>query len=315
MADDPLVCVVGPTATGKTALAIELALGFKGEIINADSRQVYRGMTIGTAKPTPAEQALVPHHLVDILDPSESFGLGPFLELASDSFRNVRGLGNLPILCGGTGHYVWGFVEGQRIPAVPPNLPFRAEMESEAERSGPSVLHQRLAAVDPVRAAAIDSRNIRRVIRALEIHRATGLRPSELGATKGEDRSNALVLGLNMPREILYRRIDERVDRMMNEGFLEEVGSLAAAGYAMGEGPLDSPGYRELGQHLAGMLTLEEAVERTKTQTHRLARRQFAWFKPSDTRIRWLCATDPGLNDKAAAAVSDFLGSQPPVLQ
>lgn len=313
--DGPLVCVVGATATGKTDLAIDLARRFNGEIVNADSRQVYREMSIGTAKPTPSQQALAPHHLVDLLDPSESFGLGLFLKHAADALLAIRALGKLPIVCGGTGHYIWGLVEGQNIPAVPPDPQFRAELESEAARTGHDALHRRLAEVDPPRAAAIDPRNVRRVIRALEIHRATGRRPSELGSTKGVSSPHALVLGLGMPRDLLYRRIDERVDGMMQGGLLEEVESLSTAGYTLGEGPLDSPGYRELGQYLAGTLTLQDAVERTKTQTHRMARRQHAWFRPSDPRIHWLCATDPHLNDRAGEAVSDFLASRPPVLQ
>ena len=170
---EPLICVVGPTAVGKTALAVELARRFDGDVINADSRQVYRGMTIGTAKPTLGEQGAAPHHLVDILDPSESFGLALFLERASEAIRDIRMRGRLPIVCGGTGQYVWGLVEGQRVPAVPPDPEFRAALESEAERLGADSLHGRLAAIDPARAKALDARNVRRVIRALEIHHVT----------------------------------------------------------------------------------------------------------------------------------------------
>ena len=309
-----LVCVVGPTAVGKTALAVLLARRFGGEIVNADSRQVYRGMTVGTAKPTAAERAAARHHLVDILDPSESFGLGLFLIYASDALRDVRGRGRLPIVCGGTGQYVWALAEGRSVPAVPPDAGFRAALEAEAERLGTDALHRRLAEIDPARAAALDARNVRRVIRALEIHHATGRLPSEF-QTAASQSAHALILGLTMPRDVLYRRIDERVDIMMQAGFLREVEELKAAGYPMGEGPLDSPGYRELGQYLAGTLTLEEAIERTKTQTHRLARRQYAWFKLNDPRIRWLDAADAGLPERAAEAVSEFLNRPPPVIQ
>ena len=311
---EPLVCVVGPTAVGKTALSVELARRFGGEIINADSRQVYRGMTIGTAKPTEGERAVAPHHLVDILDPSESFGLGLFLEYAHEALRDIRGRGLLPIVCGGNGQYVWGLAEGQQLAAVPPDAEFRAKLEAEAERVGVEALHRRLAAIDPARAAALDARNVRRVIRALEIHHVTGRLPSELQPVSTQ-AGNALVLGLAMSRDLLYRRIDERVDRMMADGFLEEVEELRAAGFLMSSGPLNSPGYRELGQYLDGELSLEEAVERTKTQTHRLARRQYAWFKPGDPRIHWLDADEPGLVENAAASVSDFLNLRPPVIQ
>ena len=311
-ATERLVCVVGPTAVGKTALAVMLAQQFGGEVINADSRQVYRGMTVGTAKPTLAEQSAARHHLIDIFEPSESFGLALFLEYAGESLRDISWRGLLPLVCGGTGQYIWGLVEGQRVPAVPPNPVFRAELEAEAEREGAGALHRRLAGVDPERAAALDARNVRRVIRALEIHQATGRKPSEFLSSGEPSADNALVLGLTMDRGELYQRIDERVDRMMSDGFLAEVETLAAGGLPMGEGPLDSPGYRELGQYLAGELSLDEAVARTKTQTHRLARRQYAWFKLADPRIQWLDAADPGLVHRASEVVSSFLNSETP---
>ncbi len=314
MPTEPLICIVGPTAVGKTALAVDLARRFGGEVVNADSRQVYRGMTIGAAKPTGEERGAAPHHLVDILDPSESFGLGLFLEYAGEAVREIRGRGRLPIVCGGTGQYIWALAEGQRIPAAPPDPEFRAGLEAETARLGADALHQRLTEIDPARAAALDPRNVRRVIRALEIHHVTGKLPSEMQPVAARS-ADVLVLGLTMPRDALYSRIDQRVDRMMEDGFLREVENLVAGGFPKGEGPLDSPGYRELGQYLDGALTLEAAVERTKTQTHRLARRQYAWFKLTDPRIRWLDADDPALVERAVEAVSKFLSSAPPVIQ
>ena len=301
------MCVVGPTGVGKTALAVSLAQRFGGEVVNADSRQVYRGMTIGTAKPTAEEQAAARHHLLDIIDPPEPFGVALFLERATEAVEDIRQRGRLPIVCGGTGQYVWALAEGRGVPAVPPDPEFRAALEAEAERLGYEALHRRLAAVDPARAGALDARNVRRVIRALEIHHVSGQLPSGMRPLASED-SVALVLGLTMPREALYRRIDERVDRMMAEGFLAEVERLAEAGLPFDSGPLDSPGYRELGMHLRGELTLEEAVARVKTQTHRLARRQYGWFRPSDARIRWLDAEDPGMVELAAAEVGAVVG-------
>ena len=312
--NEPLICVAGPTAVGKTVLAVELAKRFGGEVVNADSRQVYRGMTIGTAKPTEAERAVAPHHLIDILDPPDNFGLGQFLECAADALRDIRSRGRLPIVCGGTGQYVWALAEGQQLAAVPPDPEFRAALEAEAEQVGAEVLHQRLAAIDPARSAVLDVRNVRRVIRALEIHHVTGRLPSELQPVSTQ-AGNSLVLGLTMPRDALYWRIDERVDRMMADRFLREVDDLRAAGFPMNVGPLNSPGYRELWQYLDGELSLEEAVARTKTQTHRLARRQYAWFKHSDPRIRWLDAEEPMLVEYAAEVVSEFLSHKPPVIQ
>ena len=314
MPSNPLICVVGPTAVGKTALAVGLALRFGGEVVNADSRQVYRGMTIGTAKPTEDERSAVRHHLVDIMEPSESFGLGLFLEHAHAALEDIRARGRLPIACGGTGQYVWALAEGQSLHAAPPDAEFRTRLEAETERLGAEALHARLAEIDPVRAAALDARNVRRVIRALEIHHVTGRLPSEVSpASMGS--GDALVLGLTMARDALYRRIDERVDRMMSGGFLREVEELLSAGYPRDTGPLASPGYRELGQHLAGELSLEEAVRRTKTQTHRLARRQYAWFKLGDPRIHWLEAGDSGLNQRAAEVVTAYLSRGAPVLE
>ena len=306
------VCVVGPTAVGKTALAVALAQRVGGEIINADSRQVYRGMNLGAAKPTAAEQAAARHHLLDLLDPGESFGLGAFLISAADALRDIRRRGQAVIVCGGTGQYVWGLVNGAGLPAAPPDWELRAALEAEAARSGGEALHRRLAALDPARAAALDARNVRRVIRALEIAQVTGQRPSEFRPAAGAPPLDALILGLTMPRADLYRRIDARVDRMMAEGFLDEARGLAAAGFRLGEGPLNSPGYRELGQYLDGDLTLDEAVRQTKLKTHRLARRQYTWFKPADERIRWLRADDPAVGEQAAAAALGFLEGRSP---
>ena len=311
----PRIAVVGPTAVGKTALAVELCQRFNGEVINADSRQVYKQMDIGTAKATPAELALVPHHLLDLLLPSESFGLGAFLPLAQAAADDIISRGKLPLAAGGTGQYVWALLEGQSVPAVPPDPGFRAALETEAGADGGGqLLHDRLRQIDPVRADALDARNVRRVIRALEIFHITNQKPSELGQ-KEPVTGDYLVLGLTMERKAIYQRIDDRVDAMMAAGFLAEVERLAEAGYPMGEGSLDSPGYRELGQHLTGELSLDEAVDRTKTQTHRLARRQYTWFKPSDPRITWLDAADPAVLEKAFEVVSAYLSETSPVLQ
>ena len=310
----PIVCIVGPTAVGKSRLAVRLAQCFEGEIINADSRQIYLGMEVGTAKPTPDDRALVPHHLVDLLDPSENFGLARFLDLAHTAVRETVGRQRLPIVAGGSGQYVWGLLDGHGVPEVPPDIELRLALEQEASVDGGRSLYQRLQGVDPVRAAAIDPRNVRRVIRALEIYSSTGLKPSE-PQPKREPAFDPLIIGLTMERTELYRRIDERVDRMMEEGLLQEVETLAATGYLPGQGALGSPGYREMGLYLTGDITLEEAVRRTKTQTHRLARRQYTWFKPADPRITWLDAARPDLDDAAARLVSAFLESNPLVLQ
>ena len=309
MPENPIsrIAIVGPTAVGKTSLAVELCQRFNGEVINADSRQAYRKMDIGTAKATVEETSLAPHHLIDFLEPSEVLGLGTFLPLAQAASDDITYRGKRPILAGGTGQYIWAALEGQTIPEVPPDPEFRAALEKQASMDGGGEnLHDRLRQVDPVRADALDARNVRRVIRALEIYYITGQKPSDLVSTAPKTRYN-LVLGLTMSRESLYRRIDDRVDNMMKAGLLVEVERLAAEGYPMGEGALDSPGYRELGQHLKGELSLNEAVARTKTQTHRLARRQYAWFKSSDSRITWLDASNSRTLEQAVDLVSSFL--------
>ncbi len=316
----PLLAIVGPTAAGKTGLAVALGRRFGGEIINADSRQVYRHMDVGTAKPTSLEQSRTPHHMLDIADPDDPFSLGTFLTLARELIPEIRRRGHLPILAGGTGQYVWALLEGWKVPVVPPDPEFRARKLGEAEAQGGACLHAELQAIDPQRAAELDPRNLRRVIRALEVHRFTARPgftaspPSDLA----EDRSRpatALILGLIMERASLYQRIDDRVDQMMDQGFLKEVEQLSEMGYRLGQGPLASPGYRELGQHLAGELSMEEAIQRTKYQTHRLARRQYTWFKPEDPRIRWLNGQDPNVDEQAAQLVEEYLLSAPPVIQ
>ena len=302
----PIVLIVGPTAAGKSRLAVALARRFNGEIINADSRQVYRFMDIGTAKPTPSEQAKVRHHLLDVLDPDESFALASFLSLAHQSILDIRGRGNLPLVAGGTGQYIWALIEGWRVPVVPPDPSFRRMKLEEVERNGPLSVYQELEEADPTRAAQLDPRNLRRVIRALEVHHH-GHSASSDPEQKHRQLEDLLIIGLTMERKALYRRIDDRVDEMLASGLLEEVRELASKGYHLGQAPLSSPGYRELGQYLDGEISLDEAVQRTKFQTHRLVRRQYTWFKLRDKRIKWLDGADSSLDAKATHLVRDFL--------
>jgi tRNA dimethylallyltransferase len=309
-----LLAVVGPTAAGKTRLAVALAHRFNGEIINADSRQVYRGMDIGTAKPTPQELEQAPHHLINILDPDQDFALGSFLSLAREAMDDIRCRGRLPLLVGGTGQYVWALLEGWDVPQVPPDPEFRRAKEQEAREAGGEALHRQLQQIDPQRAGELDPRNVRRVIRALEIYHVTGRPPSHF-RRRMTSTEHPLVLGLTLAREELYRRIDHRVDLMMDQGFLGEVRTLAARGYRLGQGALASPGYRELGQYLEREISLAEAVQRTKFQTHRLARRQYAWFRLNDPRISWLPADSSDLEERAVGLVTDYFPQSRPMLQ
>ena len=301
----PLIAVVGPTAVGKSALAIELAQKLNGEIINADSRQVYRRMDVGTAKPTPEERALVPHHLFDIRNPDETYSVALFLEQARTAVDDVQNRSRLPILVGGSGQYVWAFLEGWQPPKVPPNPAIRADLEFQLERRGIWPLFELLQAIDPQTAERTDPHNPRRVLRALEIHLSGGRNPASNPTPKNPD-VNALVIGLTMLREDLYARIDRRVDQMMQHGFLEEVRDLLDSGCDPTLPAMSGVGYQELAAHLDGEISLEEAVQRIKYRTHGIARRQYAWFKLEDPRIHWLQAPENPI-DTALSLAKDYL--------
>jgi tRNA dimethylallyltransferase len=285
-----LLVLVGPTAVGKTALSLRLAAELNGEIISADSRLFYRGMDIGTAKPSPAERAQVPHHLIDICAPDETLTLGEYQRLAYGVIEGVLGNGRLPILVGGTGQYVRAVVEGWGIPAITPQPALRGALEALPGAE----LARWLAALDPEAAAKIDPRNIRRVIRALEVTLVAGRPISEL-QRKTPPPYAIRQIGLTRDREELYRRIDARVEQMMADGLLAEVEGLLAAGYGRSLPSFSGLGYQQLAAHLAGEMELAEAVERIKFETHRFARQQGTWFRPDDPAIRWFDMGEEGV--------------------
>ncbi|MBM3940061.1 MAG: tRNA (adenosine(37)-N6)-dimethylallyltransferase MiaA [SAR202 cluster bacterium] len=305
MTSPTVIFIVGATASGKTAASLDLAERVPVEIVNADSRQVYRRMDIGTAKPTAAQRAAVPHHLIDIVDPDESYSLATFLEQARGVIADIAGRGKTPVVVGGTGQYVWGLAEGWTVPVVPPDAAFRAELEGEAAAHGWQRLHERLRAVDAEAAASIDGRNVRRVIRALEVWHVTGKRFSAQ-RRKVPPPFTPRIHGMWVPRGELYARIDARVDAMMATGFLDEVRRLLGMGYGSKLPSMSSAGYRELAAHLRGDLTLDEAVRRTKIATHSLARRQHTWFRRDDERIEWV-ETSRELARAAASGASPRL--------
>jgi len=301
-----VIAVVGATATGKTALAIDITrrLGGEFEAVNADSRQVYRYLDIGTAKPTAAEREALPHRLTNIADPDEPFSLGLWLELAKAALDEVWAQGRIPVVVGGTGQYVWALLEGWRVPRVPPQEALRRELEARP----PEELLAELQRIDPESQAFIDPRNVRRVIRALEVYHATG-KPLSHWRTKDAPRFESLVIGLRMAREALYERIDARVEAMMAAGFPEEVRGLVDRGYGCELPSMSGIGYRELCAHMRGEMTLDEAVARTKTGTHRLARHQNSWFKTGDERIRWI-EVNEGAGEAAAEVAGEWLGRE-----
>ncbi len=279
--DRLLLVLIGPTAVGKTALSLELARRFNGEIVSADSRLFYRGMDVGTAKPTPAERAAVPHHLIDVCDPDQTLSLGQYQRLAYRTIEDILARGRLPILVGGTGQYVWAVVEGWGIPEVAPQPALRAALEG-LDEGEPG---RWLAALDPVAASRIDPRNVRRVVRALEVTLVSGRSISEL-QRKTPPSYNIRMLGLTRDRESLYTRIDARVDAMMAAGLLDEVRQLRDAGYGRDLPSMTGLGYRQLSAHLASEMSLNAAVERIKFETHRFARQQATWFRRDDPRIK-----------------------------
>jgi tRNA dimethylallyltransferase len=299
--------LIGPTASGKSALALELARTAPGgvpvEIVSVDSMQVYRGMDVGTAKPTAAERALVPHHMIDVLEPEEPCNVGRFRRMALEAIDGIVARGHQPLLVGGTALYLKGLVWGlAEAPGRQPEV--RRRLERELEEHGSARLHERLARLDPAAAARIHPNDVQRLVRALEVCEATG-RPASEGRMQfaAEPGLCTAMVGLRLQKEELYRRIDERVDRMMDNGLLEEVVKLRGrlglqAGQALG--------YKELTEHVQGRMTLAEAVALVKRNTRRFAKHQLTWFRHMP-HIRWMDAPEEGLFRPAAARCESLL--------
>ena len=287
MAEQPLhaaprvVAVVGPTASGKSALALRLAEELGGEILSCDSMQVYRGLDIGTAKAGPAERAQVPHHLLDVVDPDEDFSAARFAELADAAAAGVAARGRVVVACGGTGLYVRAWLRGL-FPAPRPDPAIRARHRE----AGAAAVRARLVAVDPAAAAAIMPTDLVRLSRALEVFEQTGVPITELRARAARGpRYPARIVGLAPPRPLLHERIDARFDAMMAAGLLEEVRRVVAR-YGPAIRPLGALGYAQLRDHLQGLLPLDEAVRQAKRDTRRYARRQLAWFR-AEPDVTW----------------------------
>ncbi|MCE5202968.1 MAG: tRNA (adenosine(37)-N6)-dimethylallyltransferase MiaA [Actinomycetia bacterium] len=292
----PLIAIVGPTAVGKSALAEELALALAGEVVSADSMQVYRGMDIGTAKPRPSERR-APIHCIDIADPGTPFSAALYQRAAREAIEDIRARGRMAIVCGGTGLYVRAALDDMAFPAGEARTPAREELERLASAIGPQALHARLETIDPDSAALIHPHNVRRTIRALEMARE-GVSYAAQARRFAQRRSVYPVtfIGLDMAREALYERIDARVDAMVASGLLEEVRTLLGQGL---RDALTSPqaiGYKELVEVLEGRASLDDAIARIKQATRRYAKRQLTWFR-ADPRVRWIDVT--GLSGEA----------------
>ena len=282
----PLILIIGPTAVGKTAFAIQLAKRLTGEIVSADSRLFYRGMDIGTAKPTSEEQAGVPHHLIDIANPDEILSLAVFQQKAREAIADIHTRNKIPFLVGGTGQYIRAVAEGWTPPEVQPDERLRSELEKMKEERGVDWLYEKLQKLDPAAAGKIDARNYRRTIRALEVILTTGKRFSE---QRGQSESpyHLITVGLTRPRAELYERVDQRVEMMFANGFLEEVQSLLAKGYSPSLPTMSAIGYREGVKVIKGEWSEEQAKAEMRRITRVFVRRQANWFKESDPNIKW----------------------------
>jgi tRNA dimethylallyltransferase len=301
----PLIIILGPTAVGKTATSIILAERLDAEIISADSRLFYRGMDIGTAKPTEAERQRVPHHLIDVADPDQIWSLAKYLRSAREIIDEIHARGKLPFLVGGTGQYIRAMVEGWQVPEVNPDPRLRDRLEAWAEQISPEGLHARLQVLDPPAAAKIDPPNLRRTVRALEVILTTGQRFSRQKGRKPSPYS-ILQIGLRRPREEIYDRVDTRIQHMLATGLIEETQALLDQGYSPELPPLSAIGYRQVIEYLNGEISLEEVVTQMKRITRRFVRHQANWFSEDDPHIHWVDA-GPGAAEKMEALIKEFL--------
>lgn len=303
-----VVALGGPTASGKTALGILLANTFKGEILSADSMQIYKDLNVGTAKPTPQEQAQAPHHLIDFLDPSQPFSVADYVELAQKTIREIAGRGAQPFVVGGTGLYLSSLLEGIQFSDKMADPALRKNMEEEMERLGPEAMYDRLKALDPQAAAGIHPNNKVRVIRTLEICLSGGETASrqKAQARPAQPPYNSLCLCLGFSdRQILYRRIEDRVDRMVEEGILEEANQVYLHRQEY-KTAAQAIGYKEFFPYFEGTASLEEAVNQLKQATRNYAKRQLTWLRRIPGSV-WLEADDPQCINKALEITARFL--------
>lgn len=301
----PLLVIQGPTAVGKTEIAILLAQKLNGEIVSADSRLFYRGMDIGTAKPTIEDRLRVPHHLIDVADPDETWSLALFQMEANNAIHRIVSHHHLPIMVGGTGQFVRAVVEGWKIPSASPDPRLREELTDWGKTIGPLALHSKLSILDPTAANSIDPPNVRRTVRALEVILSTGRRFS-VQRERGHTLYQTLLLGLTRPRIQLYQRIDNRISQMIDSGFVEEVKRLLEDGYSPNLPSLSAIGYAEMIAYVQGKITMEEAIKQIKRRSREFVRRQANWFKENDPDIHWFMVNESTVEDMVIL-VKDWL--------
>ncbi|MBQ2454220.1 MAG: tRNA (adenosine(37)-N6)-dimethylallyltransferase MiaA [Lachnospiraceae bacterium] len=302
-----VVIVAGPTAAGKSDVSIQLARMTQGQIISADSMQVYRYMDIGSAKLDRSAMGGIKHHLIDVLDPTEEFNVSVFTDLASEAIEEIKKEGSLPIICGGTGFYIQALIKGIDFSDREVDSTIREELESEAESKGTGYIEEMAARVDPEYAAA-NHGNTKRLIRALEYYRLTGQRMSEKNAREMKQgyRYEPLFFVLTMPRELLYERIDRRVDLMMEEGLLDEVRHLIDMGVKRDMTSMQGLGYRQIYDHLMGETDLHSAVDEIKKQTRHFAKRQLTWFRREKDAI-WIDISEYKDSKAAAEKIKEYI--------
>ncbi|NHM29886.1 tRNA (adenosine(37)-N6)-dimethylallyltransferase MiaA [Neobacillus terrae] len=305
-AKQKLIVIIGPTAVGKTKLSIELARRFNGEIISGDSMQVYRRMDIGTAKIKESEMEGIPHHLIDIKEPEESFSAAEFQGMVRKKIAEIAQKGKMPIIVGGTGLYIQSVIYDYQFSDAPSDPSFREELERQAGEIGNEALHKKLEAVDPESASRIHPNNVRRVIRALEIYHCTGKRMGDFQSNQEPELLyDTALIGLTMEREKLYGRINLRVDLMMEEGLLEEVESLYHQGIS-GCQSIQAIGYKEIYEYLEGKSCLETAIENLKQNSRNYAKRQLTWFR-NKMNVEWFDMTDTDMASKKINEISQYV--------
>jgi len=307
MYDKPLLVVVGPTASGKSSFAIQLAQALNAEIVSADSRYLYRELDIGVAKPSEIELAAAQHHLISVASLENPWNLGLYKQSAISIIDEIHERGRLPILAGGTGQYIRSILENWQVPSHGPVDQLRDDLETIGNQIGFDKLYEMLGAIDPEAASQIDYRNHRRTIRALEVILSTGGKFSA-ARTKDESPYATLIIGLDLPREVLYERIDQRIDEMMAQGLVSEVQNLLEAGFGPTLMTMRVIGYTEIIAFLHNEISLEEASVLIKRNTRAYVRRQANWFKKTDPKIHWLNAQDPALLESALDLAESNLG-------
>lgn len=300
-----IIVITGATATGKSTLAIQLAKLVNAEIVNADSRLVYRGMNIGTAKPTTQELHAVPHHIINIIEPQQPYSLNQYLNNARKTIKNIAERTRIPIIVGGSGQYIWGLLEGWQVPEIPPNQKLRNQMEQLLRTQGLQAIQNKLQQLDPQGAQKIELLNPRRVIRAIERASATG--DALGGASKANTPPfNSLIIGLTAPREVIHKRIAERLDIMLQQGWIHEVQTMLDRGIDTQLPAMSAIGYRQIAAYINGQIDMQQMQNQIIIATHKLVGAQNNWFKPTDKRINWLDITKPDLLHNATNLIKQL---------